>query len=169
MKKIFLTLTLTLTLALSSLFAQNDTMYIMKQGAIWGKYKVDDVDSVIFYKPIIQVSQVPNVPFSLTIDLTINNELAVPGNSMFFAGGGYGGVIVYCELPDSYYAYDATCAYEINQTCKVVNSGVLGECSCCKSKYLFSGSGYPANGPAAAPLKQYSVSRVNSFTLRVYN
>jgi uncharacterized protein (TIGR02145 family) len=31
--------------------AQNDTMYIIKQGNVWGKYKLSDVDSVIFYKP----------------------------------------------------------------------------------------------------------------------
>jgi Rieske Fe-S protein len=117
----------------------------------------------------IQDSQVPNVPFSFTINLTIANDLTIPGNSLFFPGGGYGGVIVYCEMPDVYYAYDATCTYEINHTCKVVNSGVLGECSCCESKFLFSGGAYPAKGPAAAPLRQYNVSRVNSFTLRVYN
>lgn len=117
----------------------------------------------------IQDSQVPNVSFSFTINLTIANELTIPGNSMFFPSPGYGGVIVYCELPDSYYAFDATCTYEISQTCKVVNSGVTGECSCCKSKFILLGGGYPANGPAAAPLKQYRVSRVNSFTLRVYN
>jgi hypothetical protein len=117
----------------------------------------------------IQDSQVPHVPFTLTINLTINNELTIPGNSMFFPGVGYGGVIVYCELPDSYYAFDATCTYEINHTCKVVNSGVLGKCSCCKSEFILLGGGYPASGLAAAPLKQYRVSRVNSFTLRVYN
>jgi Rieske Fe-S protein len=117
----------------------------------------------------IQDSQVPNVPFTLTINLTINNELTIPGNSKFFPGVGYGGVIVYCELPDSYYAFDATCTHEISQNCKVVNSGVLGKCSCCKSEFILLGGGYPASGLAAAPLKQYSVSRVNSFTLRVYN
>ena len=31
--------------------AQNDTMFIIKHGNVWGKYKVSDVDSVIFYKP----------------------------------------------------------------------------------------------------------------------
>jgi nitrite reductase/ring-hydroxylating ferredoxin subunit len=116
----------------------------------------------------IQDSQVPNVPFSFTINLTIANELTIPGNSLFFPGG-YGGVIVFCETTDVYYAYDATCTYEVSHTCKVVNSGVLGECSCCKSKYLFAGGGYPAKGPAAAPLRPYNVSKVNSFTLRVYN
>lgn len=117
----------------------------------------------------IQDSQVPDVPFSFTINLTIANELTIPGNSMYFPGAGYGGVIVYCEMTDIYYAFDATCTHEIRQTCKVVNSGVLGECSCCKSKFLFTGGAYPASGPAAAPLRQYQVSKVNSFTLRVYN
>ena len=117
----------------------------------------------------IQDSQVPNIPFSFTINLTIANELTIPGNSLYFPGGGFGGVIVYCADIDEYYAYDATCTYEISQTCKVANSGVVGECSCCESKYLFSGGAYPAKGPAAAPLRQYNVSKVNSFTLRIYN
>lgn len=117
----------------------------------------------------IQDSQVPNIPFSFTINLTIANELTIPGNSMYFPGGGYGGVIVYCADIDEYYAYDATCTYEINQTCKVKNTNVLGECSCCGSKFLLTGGAYPAKGPAAAPLRNYQVSRMNNFTLRVYN
>ncbi len=117
----------------------------------------------------IQDSQVPSVPFSFTIDLIIANDLTIPGNSLYFPGGGYGGVIVYCADLDEYYAYDATCTYEINQTCKVKNTGVLGECSCCKSQFLLTGGAYPAKGPAAAPLRNYNVSKVNSFTLRVYN
>ena len=67
------------------------------------------------------------------------------------------------------YAYDATCTYEISQTCKVKNEGVLGTCSCCGSEFFLTGGAYPASGPAAAPLRQYNVSQVNSFTLRVYN
>ncbi len=117
----------------------------------------------------IQDSQVPNVPFSFNINLDINNALKIPGNSMFFAGVGYGGVIVYCELPDSYYAYDATCTHEISQTCKIENDGVLGTCSCCGSEFILIGGAFPSSGPAAAPLKQYKVSQVNSSTLRVYN
>ncbi len=35
--------------------AQNDTMYVMKAGVVVGKYNVNtQVDSVIFYKPLIQ-------------------------------------------------------------------------------------------------------------------
>jgi len=117
----------------------------------------------------IQDSQVPDVPVFLPINLITVNELAIPGNSVFFPGYGYSGVIVFCEMTDVYYAYDATCTHEISQSCRVLNSAVLGECPCCGSKYLFAGGGYPAKGPAAAPLRQYQVSKVNSFTLRVYN
>ena len=117
----------------------------------------------------IQDSVIPNVPFSFTINLNIANELTIPGNSMFFPNVGFGGVIVYCELPGTYYAYDATCTYEISQSCKITNEGVLGTCSCCESQFILIGGAYPAKGPAAAPLKQYEVSQVNSFTLRVYN
>ncbi len=42
---------LTFSSFVSTAFAQNDTMYVMKQGSVWGKYKVSDVDSVIFYSP----------------------------------------------------------------------------------------------------------------------
>ncbi len=117
----------------------------------------------------IQDSQVPNVPVFLSINLTIANELTIPGNSKYFPNVGYGGIIVYCELPDSYYAYDATCTYEISHSCRIVNSGVTAECPCCKSQFVLLGGGFPAKGPAAAPLRQYNISRVNSFTLRVYN
>jgi len=117
----------------------------------------------------IQDSQVPDVPFSFTINLAIDNELTFPGSSKFYPFAGYGGVIVYCESIDTYYAYDATCTYEVSQTCKVVNTGILGECKCCKSKYIFTSNASPATGPAAAPLRQYNVSKLSSVTLRVYN
>lgn len=117
----------------------------------------------------IQDSVIPNVPFFFPVNLNIYNDLNIPGNSHFFPGVGFGGVIVYCELPGSYYAFDATCTHEISQTCKIVNEGVLGTCTCCDSQFILIGGAYPSRGPAAAPLKQYNVSQVNSFTLRVYN
>lgn len=117
----------------------------------------------------LQESEVPSVPFSFNINLVIDNELTIPGNSKYYPFGGYGGVIVYCETSDTYYAFDATCTHELSTTCKVVNTGVLGECKCCKSKFILQGGGYPAEGLAEAPLRQYHVSRINSSTLRVYN
>lgn len=117
----------------------------------------------------IQDSQVPDVPFSFAIDLNIYNDLLIPGNSRYFPGIAYGGVIVTCEMEGAYYAYDATCTYEISQSCRIKNEGVLGTCECCDSQFILTGGAYPAKGPAAAPLKQYQVSFLNSYTLRVYN
>ena len=112
---------------------------------------------------------IPYVPVSFTINLNIINDLNVPGNSVYFPGAGFGGVVVYCELPGSYYAFDAACTYEVSTTCKAVNEGVVGTCSCCGSQFIFLSGAYPSKGPAAMPLKQYNVSQLNSFTLRVYN
>ncbi len=57
---------------LSILSAQNDTMYIMKSGAILSKYAVNtEVDSVLFYKPIIDESTLCGSPF---VDPRDNNE-----------------------------------------------------------------------------------------------
>ncbi len=54
LKKVSLAILLTFVLSFSTAFAQNDTMYIMKSGTIVGQYNVNtEVDSVIFYKPII--------------------------------------------------------------------------------------------------------------------
>src|SRR6056297_2690160 len=50
---------------------------------------------------------IPDVPVTFSINLNIANELTVPGNSVLFPYEGYGGVIVYCKMPGSYYAFDA--------------------------------------------------------------
>ena len=112
---------------------------------------------------------VPNVPVSFTVNLNIANELTIPGNSLYFPNDGYGGVLVYCELPGSYYAFDATCTYEVSPTCLAANDGVLATCPCCGSQFILISGAHPSKGPAAVPLKQYNVSIVNDFTLRVYN
>ncbi|MDA3818056.1 MAG: fibrobacter succinogenes major paralogous domain-containing protein [Prolixibacteraceae bacterium] len=53
-KKVSLATLLTFFLSFSSVFAQNDMMYIMKSGSVVGQYNVNtEVDSVIFYKPTI--------------------------------------------------------------------------------------------------------------------
>jgi formylglycine-generating enzyme len=52
LKKVAFAALLTFTFSLSTVNAQTDTMYIMKAGAVVGKYNVNtQVDSVIFYKP----------------------------------------------------------------------------------------------------------------------
>lgn len=111
---------------------------------------------------------IPFVPVTFTIDLNIVNDLTVPGNSVFFPGMGYGGVIVYCEFQGSYNAYDATCTKEISQACVLKNEGILATCPCCKSQFLLMGGAYPSKGPASYPLQPYHVSIAGS-KLHVYN
>ncbi|WP_319231361.1 Rieske 2Fe-2S domain-containing protein [Draconibacterium orientale] len=112
-------------------------------------------------------SEIPDVWVGLNLDLGLYNELTVPGNSAYFPNQGFGGVIVYCEIEGSYYAFDAACTNEINPSCRVVNDGAVGKCSCCESEYIFIG-GTVLKGPAAAPLKQYNTS-LSGNILRVYN
>lgn len=112
-------------------------------------------------------SEIPDVWVGLNLDLGLYNELTVPGNSAYFPNQGFGGVIVYCEIEGSYYAFDAACTNEINPSCRVINDGAVGKCSCCESEYIFIG-GTVLKGPAAAPLKQYNTS-LSGNILRVYN
>lgn len=112
---------------------------------------------------------IPNVPFSFQVNMNIVNDLLVPGNSVFFPNAGFGGVIIYCEMAGSYYAFDAACTNEISRSCIVKNEGVLATCPCCDSQFILLSGAYPSNGPAIIPLKQYNVSVVNDFTLRVFN
>ena len=56
LKKVSLATFLTFVLSFSSLFAQNDTIYFMKDGLIVNKQsiKMADLDSAIFYQPTIE-------------------------------------------------------------------------------------------------------------------
>jgi len=117
----------------------------------------------------LQDHVIPYEPFSFTVNLNIANELAVPGNSVFFPSAGFGGVIIYCELPGSYYAFDAACTHEASRTCILESESVLATCPCCDSQFVLLSAAYPSKGPATVPLRPYNISVVNDFTLRVYN
>ncbi len=135
-----------------------------------GKYLFFFVLILLFNPSCDEIdTQIPDVRVDLRLPLSIYNELTVPGNSMYFERQGFGGVIVYCELPDSYYAYDAACTHEISQGCSLEIEGILGTCKCCGSKYILSGSAFPSTGPAVAPLKQYNISILGGNTLWVHN
>jgi nitrite reductase/ring-hydroxylating ferredoxin subunit len=106
-----------------------------------------------------------------TIDININNSLTSPNTSMIYQSEGFGGVIVYCWYFDSsapgnsiYYAFDAACTLEVDDSCRVVNEGNnnSAECPCCHTQYDFSSGGYPIKGEALYPLKSYKVSVVNN-------
>lgn len=113
---------------------------------------------------------IPFVPVNFTVDIAINNDLTTPGFSLIYPNEGFGGVVVYCSYYDYsapanslYFAYDAACTFEVNDSCSVVNEGnsFFGECPCCHTKYEFS-TGYPVEGQALYPLKSYSISVLNN-------
>lgn len=114
-------------------------------------------------------SQIPDVLRPFTINLNLYNELQNPGSSVYFPREGFGGVIVSCLSSGEYYAYDASCTHEINQTCHVEPDGLIGTCLCCKSQFQLMYSAYPIEGLAATPLRQYKISVLGGNTLRVYN
>jgi Rieske Fe-S protein len=130
----------------------------------------------------IQDSQVPNIPFrSPEYNLTTTGL----GNAgtYFIPGIGYGGVIVFCALPyEEYYAFDATCSYEVNNSYLILkdqkfnivlcpcslNSFIL-TCTGCGSQFNVAyGAGNVIKGPAIAPLKPYRTS-IYGNSLVVYN
>jgi Rieske Fe-S protein len=111
---------------------------------------------------------IPYVPVSFTVDLAIMNELTVAGNSAYFRGVGFGGVVIYCEFPGSWYAFDAACTHEIDPKVPVGLEGPVATCPRCHSQFLLMGGGYPAKGPATFPLQAYHVSVTGNF-LRIYN
>jgi len=109
-------------------------------------------------------SVVPDILVNYNFNPINAIELNVPGGSFYIKNIGYGGIIIFRNMPDDpnpFTAYDATCTYEVSSTCHVVDpdgSGVA-KCTCCGSEYiLFSGSGSPIKGAATQPLKQYHTS-----------
>jgi nitrite reductase/ring-hydroxylating ferredoxin subunit len=103
----------------------------------------------------------PYVNVDFYVSLATNNHLTIPGNSDVFQAG-YGGVIVICVNQSQYYAFDASCPYEANRSCRIVpKESTLGKCTCCESEFSLFGGGYPTKGPAAINLKRYKVNVVN--------
>lgn len=113
----------------------------------------------------------PTIPYAkvyLSVNLTTNNEITIPGNSLFFprkgALRGLGGIILYNDF-GTIRAFDAACPLEDSHTCVVVpdgaevdatsQGGTTGTCSCCGSIFSFS-HGFPLkDSKATEGLMQY--------------
>jgi len=65
--KNFLLSLLSLIVMVSMVHAQNDTMYIMKQGVPIGKHKLSEIDTIVFYNPF-------TLPIPLTDSIDIDNS-----------------------------------------------------------------------------------------------
>ena len=81
-----------------------------------------------------------------------NNYLLILYHTIGYTSLGYGnnGIIVYNAAGGNFYAFDATCPYDLPETIGVV------ECPKCHSRYVLSGTGMPTiKGPASYPLHEY--------------
>jgi hypothetical protein len=112
----------------------------------------------------------PYVPVSFTINISFDPEyimLQAQGNAQLIAsyelgysslGYGNNGVIVYNAGGGEFYAFDATCPYELPEIFKVELSETEGVSVCprCHSRYILPGLGMPTKaGPAVYPLHEY--------------
>lgn len=130
LKKSSLATLLTFVLSFSSVFAQNDTMYIMKSGAIVGQYNVNtEVDSIIFYKPTIE--ETTNGTFTDTRDgneynwVQIGNQIWMAENLKYLpsvVGPGTGSTTTAYYYV---YDYDSTNVTDAKATANYTTYGVL--------------------------------------------
>lgn len=117
---------------------------------------------------------IPYVPVNYTVYLTnpSNDDLRVPGGSLIISDQGNHGILLYrVSYGDSkdFVAFDLTCSHEPNENCIVFidDTEFYLECPCCGSKFSIF-TGYPSEGPARWPLKQYETAS-NENTVRIYN
>ncbi len=112
------------------------------------------------------------VNYTVYLNNPSNNHLRVPGSHSLIDGQGNQGIFLYRKTlgePDDFIAFDRTCTNEPLEGCIVAldSTGFYLECPCCGSKFSVF-DGYPTQGPAKWPLKQYTTHYAGS-TLRIYN
>lgn len=105
----------------------------------------------------IAIAHFPDIVLNLT--LPSNNTLLTKGGYKE-VGGGVRGIIVYCQDPGIYYAYERNCSYHPGDACATVNvdaSKLFLIDPCCGSSFSFS-TGTPIGGVAWRPLRKYQTS-----------
>lgn len=124
-----------------------------------------------------QYSGIPIVPVNFSIDVYSidQGELAnIPGNYAFYREG-YRGLIVYCTFVEQYVAYERTCTYRPESTCKqkleIDESDSFLYCPDCGSQFMIFSGGIPTKGSKAS--KRLLIYNTNynalSRTVFVYN
>jgi len=97
-----------------------------------------------------------------------NEELQIPGNSIFIEGG-VKGIIIYHGVGSDYKVYDRNCSYEPCLSSSVIDSinSTLAICDC-GAGFMLDQDGAPANSPALLPLKEYYWT-LNGSQMRISN
>ena len=114
-------------------------------------------------------SPIPDVHVNFQIDLNDPRYLDLNpfGGHIYVANYGNRGLVIYHNFNDTYSCFDRTCSYESSSPCAKVEideNNFFLQCGqtknkefepCCGSK--FSWEGFPLDGPAIYPLKEYLV------------
>lgn len=98
-------------------------------------------------------------------------ELNSPGGWIYLVGNSPSrGILVRRGMQDDFVAYERTCPYDPLEPCAriwVEPSNLTVIDSCCGSRFIIT-DGWPIEGPARRPLKQYRTS-YNGTTLHIFN
>jgi nitrite reductase/ring-hydroxylating ferredoxin subunit len=111
---------------------------------------------------------IPNYTVALTINLNLPaySNLRYVSNSVYYAGQGAKGIIIFNTSGTTFNAFDAACPNQALSSCSTMTiNGINAVCACDNASYnLFTGL---AAGKQY-PMKQYRVE-VSGNLLRVYN
>ncbi len=117
---------------------------------------------------------IPDVPVSFEINLNTPQYelLSMPGNYVYIDNQGFRGIIIWHDWSGDFRAFDRACSYHPYEECATIHvdstasSMICGHYEgrrwepCCDSR--FDMTGWPVQGPAVFPLKQYQVQRYGS-------
>ena len=128
-------------------------------------------------------SPVPYVPVSYTLNITseyphfvVDNgyqTMTITQRRYEYDNIGYAGLLVWIAMDGQYHAADLCCPHCLKKNQPVEVEGLYAICPICDEHFDLSfGFAYPTQGVTKDPLRQYRVSRNESFTglsLRIIN
>lgn len=119
-------------------------------------------------------SPVPNIPFDITLNLTLPlyEPLLHPMAGIVFVNGGSKGIAILRVSADQFAIFDRHCSFKVEEGCAVIedsdNIASLIDESCCSSRFNMVNAGLPDIGPANVALRSYRYT-FNGSILRIYN
>ena len=98
-------------------------------------------------------------------------ELNAIGSSVSVNHEGYKGIIIFRKSSDEFMVYDKCCTNEPTNSCEIVEeteNEYVVKCNCCNSTFSLY-DGYPMDGVAKLPLKEYHSQFDGDNTLSIFN
>ena len=98
-------------------------------------------------------------------------ELNAIGNSVSVNHEGYKGIVIYRKSSDEFMVFDKCCTNDPTNTCEIAeetSDEYTVKCNCCGSIFSLY-DGYPMEGPAKLPLKEYNYQFDGDNMLSIFN